>query len=357
MLIIHLLTDFNGGIGTVVKNLISLQSEDNKVVVFYANGEHPINNQIDFYKISQKKITGFNILFGFNKQFIKKVLSLYKDYEDKIYHFHNFDTLGFFSIYSFSKKSLITLHGIRISSRNIIRDYIYKILIYFFLYFLNFFNFKISFVSLNTKLYFTNIFNLKKSLISIIYNGLPSSKKNSKTTTKFGIGFISDLSINKGFNLIVDVIKIINSTYKVNDFHFYIAGLNKSNIEIPNYQNLTYYGYKKNIIYDISENINVIVLPSVSEGLPMILLESISLGIPIIASRVGGIPEICIDNSNGFLIDRKVNNIIDSIMDLYSKPHLQKKFSKNSISHFKKNFQITSSIKLYNDLYSKVLKA
>jgi glycosyltransferase involved in cell wall biosynthesis len=46
----------------------------------------------------------------------------------------------------------------------------------------------------------------------------------------------------------------------------------------------------------------VFVLPSYAEGMPMALLEALSWGIPAIASPVGGIPQVVVNERNGLLI-------------------------------------------------------
>ena len=47
---------------------------------------------------------------------------------------------------------------------------------------------------------------------------------------------------------------------------------------------------------------DVFVLPSLEDNLPNTLLEAMSCGTPVIGSRVGGIPELIIDGSTGFLV-------------------------------------------------------
>ncbi|MBD2690455.1 glycosyltransferase family 4 protein [Anabaena catenula] len=47
---------------------------------------------------------------------------------------------------------------------------------------------------------------------------------------------------------------------------------------------------------------DVFILPSYNEGLPMAILEAMGWGLPIIATPVGGIPELVINNQNGLIV-------------------------------------------------------
>lgn len=55
-------------------------------------------------------------------------------------------------------------------------------------------------------------------------------------------------------------------------------------------------------VYDLMAAMDVFVLPSLSEGIPMALLEAMALERPVIATRVGGVPEMIVDRSNGLLV-------------------------------------------------------
>jgi glycosyltransferase involved in cell wall biosynthesis len=46
----------------------------------------------------------------------------------------------------------------------------------------------------------------------------------------------------------------------------------------------------------------IFVLPSVREAMPISLLEAMAAGRPCIASRVGGVPEVLRDGTNGLIV-------------------------------------------------------
>ena len=52
-------------------------------------------------------------------------------------------------------------------------------------------------------------------------------------------------------------------------------------------------GHKKEMLLNLCD---AYILPSYTEGLPVSILEAMSYGKPILATPVGGIPEVVIDN-------------------------------------------------------------
>jgi glycosyltransferase involved in cell wall biosynthesis len=88
---------------------------------------------------------------------------------------------------------------------------------------------------------------------------------------------------------------------------------------------------------DLLKDTDIFVLPSYKEGVPIAILEAFSFGIPVISTKISGIPELVIDNRNGFLItpgDRV--SLYLKILQLIENPELRHQFGSNNFSDVKK---------------------
>ncbi len=86
-------------------------------------------------------------------------------------------------------------------------------------------------------------------------------------------------------------------------------------------------------IHEFLSAIDIFVMPSLWEGQPIALLEALAIGKPCIASAVDGIPEIIVDEVNGYLVSPKDVPGLAAAMDLaIEDPTLLWKFSNQKIS-------------------------
>ena len=104
---------------------------------------------------------------------------------------------------------------------------------------------------------------------------------------------------------------------------------------------------------DFYESIDCFILPSISldndqDGIPVVLMEAVSAGLPIISTSVSGIPEICINDFNGFLLEEKNSDqIVKAIETLEKDSDLRDKFGRNSLKISDEyDIQINTSTKL-----------
>lgn len=97
--------------------------------------------------------------------------------------------------------------------------------------------------------------------------------------------------------------------------------------------------------------IDLFILPSNWEGLPIVILEAMSFGKPIVASNVGGISEIVIDNENGYTVDNDATIFADKIKYILENEDIYKKFSENALYQFNKDLTVDKMVKAYMKVY------
>lgn len=96
---------------------------------------------------------------------------------------------------------------------------------------------------------------------------------------------------------------------------------------------------------------DIFVLPSIRtkddmDGIPVVLMEAIAYGIPVISTNISGIPEICINEYNGFLIDEKNSiQIVEAIEKLSNSRDLYVQCSKNSLYLAQKEYDLVKNSK------------
>lgn len=121
---------------------------------------------------------------------------------------------------------------------------------------------------------------------------------------------IANFNRIKGLDILVKAIKILVETETLDNTKLYIVGQPEQDkvelqrliddLQISN--NIQLEGIKNNIPQYLLTS-DIYIQPSRSEGLPLSLMEACSAGLPIIASRVGGIPEVAIENRNAHLFE------------------------------------------------------
>ena len=85
--------------------------------------------------------------------------------------------------------------------------------------------------------------------------------------------------------------------------------------------------------------IDIFLLLSGLEGLGQIIIESLLMKKPTIASNIGGIPELIIDNETGLLVENGNNKmIVNKISKFLDEPEFARKITNNGYELMKKEF-------------------
>lgn len=99
---------------------------------------------------------------------------------------------------------------------------------------------------------------------------------------------------------------------------------------------------------------DLFILPSDYEGLPIVLLEAMSCGKPLIASKVGGVPEIVLDNKNGFTLPNDADMFADRINYILKNEDIKKSFSEYSHELYLKHFTVSKMTNGYMNIYQEI---
>ena len=177
------------------------------------------------------------------------------------------------------------------------------------------------------------------------------------------ISLIGRLSGEKGHEILIKAAELIIK--KRNDLKFVIIGegeLYGRIINLIKEKKLNDYfilsGFKENIKKFIASS-DLIIVPSGLEGMGSIIIESCALKKAVIASDVGGIPEIIVNNETGLLFKTgDFAELADKIIFLIDKPELIEKLGLNCYNEVIKKFdaKIISSetASFYLDLLNKI---
>ena len=108
---------------------------------------------------------------------------------------------------------------------------------------------------------------------------------------------------------------------------------------------------------------NVFVLPAIvdskgdTEGLGVVLIEAMELDLPIVASNVGGIPDVVIDNESGILVPEKDPvALADAFKRLAADPSLTERLLAGARKRISECFTWDGIIERQIDVYNKVIR-
>ena len=148
-------------------------------------------------------------------------------------------------------------------------------------------------------------------------------------------------------------LRLIGIANSLPNIDFYVAGggdlLQKIKANAP--KNLKVLGWQeaKNVLAIA----DIFLSTSENEGIPIAMIEAQLAGIPIVASDVGSVPEVVLNNKTGILCGRTEKQLIEGIEKISEDRKLRSILSKNARSIALKSFSTTKFINAHRDIYSK----
>ena len=184
------------------------------------------------------------------------------------------------------------------------------------------------------------------------------SKKKVFPQGKTTIGFISNLEEKKGIPYLMEAFSELHRKYS-GKYILNIAGDGDYMFFIKNFAQKNKLENSVNILgkirdqkkIDFYRTTDIFILPSIRtkddmDGIPVVLMEAVAFGIPVISTNISGIPEICIDDYNGYLIEEKnTKQIVETVEKLSNQTDKYSLFSENSLQLAKEEYDLVKNSK------------
>lgn len=105
-------------------------------------------------------------------------------------------------------------------------------------------------------------------------------------------------------------------------------------------------------IADIMRSFTVFVLPSLSEATPVTILEAMATALPVVATRVGGVPQLVLDQQTGLLVKPfDPEALADALSTYICDPQLRAQHGYAGRAHILAHYSIDEMVAGYESLY------
>ena len=188
--------------------------------------------------------------------------------------------------------------------------------------------------------------SVDKNLARNILN-LPLNKKI------LAFGAVNTKDKNKGFESLVNALKLLKAKYYYEDIALLVFGNNDIDLDKEIDYEIYYLGYLNDavslkLVYSAAD---VFVLPSKSENLPNVIMESMACSTAPVAFNVGGISDMIEHKLNGYLAKPfNENDLCDGIYYILQNKDLKISARSKIVENYSYNKVANQYIELYRNL-------
>ena len=123
-----------------------------------------------------------------------------------------------------------------------------------------------------------------------------------------------------------------------------------------NIEHLVWFAGERHDVADIMQTLDLFVLPSINEGISNTILEAMASGLPVIATKVGGNPELVVEDQTGYLVPKQDPIAMAAAFKCYLlEPELLKLHGQAGRARVVSTFSLNRMMADYRAIYDKLL--
>ena len=177
------------------------------------------------------------------------------------------------------------------------------------------------------------------------------------------VAIIGRLVAIKNHQMFLDIIEKVNQKTRKKVVYFIVGdGEESDNIQesikplVEKGMDIRMTSWIKDIA-TFNAGMDIICLTSKNEGTPVSLIEAQAAGIPIIATNVGGIKDIILEDKTGYIVDKDdIDGFAQKLWELIENENKRQLMSQNGWSFVQEKFQYPNLIKNMDEYYKSLLK-
>jgi len=195
--------------------------------------------------------------------------------------------------------------------------------------------------------------------VSTIYNGIPPEEPEAASSTTrmlpgtiLGVG---RLAREKGFDLLVEAMPYLPGRHLLlagdGPERAFLAALVSSlgvddRVEFAGWVSEPWAGRFRP---------DLLVVPSRFEAMPLVILEAMRAGVPVVAARVGGTPELVVNNVTGLLTEpESPRSLAVAIESLLEDSQRREEMARAAKRRLAERFSDSTMVASYEDLYATI---
>jgi glycosyltransferase involved in cell wall biosynthesis len=168
--------------------------------------------------------------------------------------------------------------------------------------------------------------------------------------------FIGRLEPIKGVKYLLEAARDICA--KMDNIKFLLVGDGplRSKLQASSNPQIIFTGWRDDVP-DLLNASDLMVLPSLSEGLPLSILEAFAIEKPVVATNVGAVSEVVLNERNGLLVPpRDSTRLAEAISRLIRNSDLMLKMGKHGKDLIKEKYNWDDILEMYEEIYARALK-